>query len=312
MKTSVIISTYNNPESLRKCLLSFLVQTRPPDQVIISDDGSGDATREVVESPEFHSLRLKHVWHEDRGWSKPVILNLSLTQVNSDYVIFCDGDCIVRSDFVESHCRLARPRCFVSGAPIQVPTHVHPRFDDDDITDNRVFQFDFLTTYWGISPKLRWRLHPGRWESLLNFVTYRYCVFRGSNASAWLSDILAVNGFDETFSYGSDDREIGVRLRNAGVSSRWLKYSLCQLHLGHPAPRNDAQLRANRQRFRKLFFSGVTRVEPGIDSAVVRHQQQSGGKAWQRSPHCATSRNGSPPPPIACGSRRASADSSRV
>jgi hypothetical protein len=104
----------------------------------------------------------------------------------------------------------------------------------------------------------------------LNLATYRYCVFHGSNASAWLTDILSVNGFDETFSYGSDDREFGVRLRNLGIRSRWLKYSLCQLHLAHPARRDAGQLRANRRRFRRLFFSGVTRVEPGIDTAEQR------------------------------------------
>ncbi len=299
MKTSVVISTYNNPESLRKCLLSFLVQTRLPDEIIIADDGSDDQTRRVFESFEFHPLRLKHVWHEDQGWSKPVILNLALARVTSDYVIFCDGDCIMRADFVESHCRHARPRRYISGNPIQVPSNVHPRFHDKDIVSNRVFQFDFLMQYWDVASKIRRRLHPERWEPLLNLATYRYCVFHGSNASAWLSDILAVNGFDETFSYGSDDRELGVRLRNAGVASKWLKYSLCQLHLGHPANRDAQQLRDNRQRFRQLFFSGTTRIEPGMDTAVIRFDQRAHGEAREWPACRGTSHSWAAQPPDA-------------
>jgi glycosyltransferase involved in cell wall biosynthesis len=275
MKTSVIISTYNSPESLRKCLLSLRVQTRQPDEIIIADDGSGDETRRVVESFESDFPWLQHVWHEDRGWSKPTILNLALAHVTSDYVIFCDGDCILRADFVEHHCHYARPRCFISGSPINVPGHVHAQFRDEDITTNRVFQFDFLKEQWDITAGVRQRLHTGRWESLLNFATYRYCVFHGSNASAWLSDILTVNGFDETFGYGSDDREFGVRLRNAGVASKWMKYSLCQLHMGHPKSYGRRQLQENRQRFRRLFFSGTARIESGIDDAIARFQQRS-------------------------------------
>jgi glycosyltransferase involved in cell wall biosynthesis len=277
MRTSVVISTYNSPESLRKCLLSLGVQTRQPDEIIIADDGSADETRRVIDSFRPDLPNLQHVWHEDRGWTKPVILNLALARSTADYVIFCDGDCVLRADFVESHCRHARPRCFLSSSPIDVRAAVHAKFRDEDILSNRVFQFDFLEKYGGVHAKFRLSLHPGRWEPLLNLVTYRYCVFRGSNASAWLTDILSVNGFDETFKYGSDDREFGARLRNAGVAFKWLKYSLVQLHLGHKKGYDPQQRHENRRRFRKLFFSGKTRIEPGIDSAVARWKQRSGG-----------------------------------
>jgi glycosyltransferase involved in cell wall biosynthesis len=285
MKTSIVIATYNSPESLRKCLLSLRVQTRRPDEIIIADDGSGDATRRVVETFQAEFPRTQHVWHEDRGWTKPVILNLALTRVTADYVIFCDGDCVLRRDFVESHCRHARHRCFISGNPVEVPASVHAGFHDEDILTNRVFQFDCLQQYGGIRSKFRCRLHPGRWESLLNLATYRYCVFHGSNASAWLSDILSINGFDETFKYGSDDREFGVRLRNAGVRSRWLKHSLVQLHLGHPRRYCREQRQENRRRLRRLFFSGTTRIDEGIDTAVARAARRCDGNSRHQPSH---------------------------
>ena len=114
------------------------------------------------------------------------------------------------------------------------------------------------------------RIAPGRWERLYNALTYRYCVFHGSNASAWLADIQRVNGFDESFGYGSEDRDLGVRMRNAGVRSRWLKYTFCQAHLYHPENINHAVRAANRRLFRKRYLTGETRLEPGVDTAIER------------------------------------------
>ena len=276
MNVSLIISTYNDPSSLRRCLLGFSVQTRPADQIIVSDDGSRPDTLNMLRSPDFSGLPIEHVWHQDAGWRKQRILNLSLNHCTGDYVVFCDGDSIPRRDFIEAHLRHSRPRTFLSGSMIDIPMDVHPRFTDHDIRTNSVFSADFLASRWPGAARHRLRLHPGRLETPLNVLTWRYCTLRGSNASAWRSDLLAVNGFDETFSYGSEDRELGVRLRNAGVSSRWLKYSLVQLHLGHPRGAHDPQrIRQQRQRFRARFFTGVSRIESGVDTVVASALQEA-------------------------------------
>lgn len=271
MNVSLIISTYNDPVALRRCLLGFSVQTRPADQIIVADDGSRPDTLGLLRSGVFDGLPIEHVWHQDAGWRKQRILNLALNHCSGDYVVFCDGDTIPRRDFLESHLRHARPRTFVSGSMVDVPADVHAGFTDDSIRDNAVFSADFLAARWPGVARHRLRLHPGRLERPLNVLTWRYCTLRGSNFSAWRSDMLAINGFDETFSYGSDDRELGVRLRNSGVWSRWLKYSLVQLHLSHPRGAHDPErLRWQRRRFRSLFFTGVSRIEAGADVAVAR------------------------------------------
>jgi glycosyltransferase involved in cell wall biosynthesis len=270
MRVSLVISTYNEPAALRRCLLGVSVQTRMPDQIVVSDDGSADDTRHVLFRAEFAGLPLEHVWQEDAGWRKPRVMNLSLAHCTGDYVIFCDGDCVPRSDFIASHLRYSRPRTFLSGSIVDVPPQVHPRLTDEQILDNSAFSWAVLESLCPRMRRQRLRLHPGRWEPLLNLVTHRYCTLRGSNFSVWRVDLLRVNGCDENFGYGSEDRELGVRLRNAGVSSRWLKYSLVQLHLGHARHPDAARLKRQRRRFRRLFFTGATRVEPGIDTAVAR------------------------------------------
>lgn len=272
MRVSLVISTYNEPAALRRCLLGFSVQSRMPDQVIVSDDGSGPGTRDVLVAAASAGLPLEHVWQADAGWRKPRAMNLSLAHCTGDYVIFCDGDCIPRRDFIAAHLGHARPRTFLSGSIVDIPREVHPRVTDEQILDNSAFSCDVLEPLWPAARRYRRRLHPGRWESLLNLATHRPCTLRGSNFSAWRRDLLRVNGCDEEFGYGSEDRELGVRLRNAGVSSRWLKFSLVQLHLGHPRRPDAARMRRQRWRFRMLFLSGATRVEPGIDTAVARGQ----------------------------------------
>ena len=49
MRISIAMATYNGAEYLREQLESFLSQTRQPDELIVCDDGSGDATLDTLE-----------------------------------------------------------------------------------------------------------------------------------------------------------------------------------------------------------------------------------------------------------------------
>lgn len=275
MKLAVVIPTYNSPEALRKTLLGFVAQTRPADELIVADDGSEAGTAAVLAKPPIDRLPVQHVWHPDEGWTKPVILNVAIAHLSSDYVVFCDGDSVPRADFLACHERMSRPGCYASGTRVHLPESVHRNLSDRDILSGRMFDYDFLYERWGGVQRFRRRLAAGRWEGLLNLLTWRYGVFHGCNASAWRKDLLRVNGFNESFGYGYEDRELGARLNNAGCRSRWLKYSLCQSHLDHPASGvGRSQIEANRRRFHKVRFSRTTRTEPGIDTALYRWQQR--------------------------------------
>lgn len=276
MRVSLIISTYDNPAALRLCLLGVLAQSRPPDEIVIADDGSAEATAAVLRQPAFAALPIRHAWHPDRGWRKSKVMNLAIALSTGEYLVGMDGDCIPRRDFVASHLRHARPRRFLSGPLIRVPAAVHSGFTAAEILDNSLFAPWSLEARW---PPARWhrrQLAAGRLEPWLNLASSRFCVLMGGNFSLWRSDVVAINGFDETFVYGKEDRELGVRLRNAGVASRWLKYSLIVLHLDHPRSWVDLdRYREQRQRLRRLWFSGKTRIEPGIDTAITRAAAES-------------------------------------
>ena len=121
---------------------------------------------------------------------------------------------------------------------------------------------------------MRFRIRDSRWKGLLNFITNRPRVWFGANASGWRKDILRVNGWNESFGYGSDDREFGMRLSNAGVTSRYLKFSLIQAHLDHPYHPNLEALRRNRRRFQRLFYVRERWSPLGIDTVIQRDQEE--------------------------------------
>lgn len=271
--TAVILTTYNNPEALRKTLLGFLVQQGTSSfEVVIADDGSDQSTSQVLEDPALAPLACTHVWHPDDGFRACTIRNRAIAATAAEYLIFCDGDCIPRDDFVASHLRHARQGTFISASRVHIPEAVHQQFSDEDILSGRVFDVWFLAS---IDPALRsqsWRLRCRAWtERWMNTLTWRYGIFHGSNASAWRQDVQRVNGFDEEFDgYGSEDRDLGLRLRNSGTRSRYLKYSLVQLHLMHPRPYADpAIIDRNRRRLKQRYWDGVTRARRGLDAVAT-------------------------------------------
>jgi glycosyltransferase involved in cell wall biosynthesis len=50
MKVSVIVPVRDEEDSIRELLDSLLAQTRPPDEIVITDGGSIDATPQIIES----------------------------------------------------------------------------------------------------------------------------------------------------------------------------------------------------------------------------------------------------------------------
>ncbi|KAB2831787.1 MAG: glycosyltransferase, partial [Candidatus Dadabacteria bacterium] len=107
MKTSLIITTYNNPLALEKVTDGIRNQTRPPDEVLIADDGSGENTTAVISRfSSAASMPVVHVWQENRGFRAAKIRNEAIKRSTGEYLILLDGDCIVNRHFVADHLRL--------------------------------------------------------------------------------------------------------------------------------------------------------------------------------------------------------------
>jgi glycosyltransferase involved in cell wall biosynthesis len=235
MRVSVIISTYNSPEWLEKVLWGYECQSHKDFELIVADDGSGEATLKLVEKFKKESaLDIIHVWHEDRGFQKSEILNKAIAAARTEYLIFSDGDCIPRKDFVEVHVRYARPGYFLSGGYFMLPMETSKIITRPDIVNGLAFRAPWLrenglaNTY-----KILKLTSKGKLEKILNFVTPAKATWNGHNSSGWRKDIIAVNGFNEEMQYGGQDRELGERLMNKGVKGKQIRYSAVCVHLDH-------------------------------------------------------------------------------
>ena len=232
---SIILSTYNQPSWLEKALQGYEFQTFKDFEILIADDGSKDETRLLIENYKKKSkLKITHIWHEDNGFQKTIILNKSIISSKSDYLLFSDGDCIPRSDFVEKHISQKEEKYFLSGGYFKLPLSISEIISLDDIKNQNCFDINWLKKN-GLNSSIKnYKLTArGCTEKLLNRLTPTKATWNGHNSSGWKKDILNVNGFDERMQYGGEDRELGERMLNLGIRSKQLRYSAVCVHLDH-------------------------------------------------------------------------------
>lgn len=235
MKTSVILSTYNSVEWLEKVLWGFSVQTTTDFEIVIADDGSGNETKEkIVALKKYIKIPIIHVWQENNGFQKTKILNKAILASQSDYLIFTDGDCIPRNDFVATHLQFREEGYFLSGGYFKLPMNISKLIAQNDILNQNCFDINWLKLK-GLEHNIK-NLKLSKCHFLtkiLNFLTPTKPTWNGHNASGWKSDLLAVDGFNEEMKYGGEDRELGERLFNNGLKSKQIRYFAICIHLDH-------------------------------------------------------------------------------
>ena len=264
---SVIFSTFQQPEWLRKALCGFASQSHQDFEIVVADDGSGEETADVIRSAGRRTgLQIEHVWQADRGFRKCRVLNKAIARSRGDYLIFTDGDCIPHPEFVARHLELAEPGRFLSGGLLRLPLGLSHNLQPDDIYSGRAFSASWLR---GRGMPLTYKLlklSAGLgFGALLDRISPATAGWNGHNASGWREHILQANGFDERMGYGGEDRELGERLENAGIRGKRVRHRVTCLHLDHPRGYVDPEVRAANLAVRgKTRRLRRTRTEHGI------------------------------------------------
>lgn len=235
MKASVVISTYNSPVWLEKVLWGYSVQTVADFEIVIADDGSTSSTAEMLKTIIKNTgLKINHVWHKDEGFQKTRILNKAVLATKTDYIIFTDGDCIPRKDFIEAHLNHRQENCFLSGGHFPLSMEISHLITKDNIIFQHCFDLNWLKNK-GLKSSFK-NIKLTKKQALsefMNTITPTKSTWNGGNASAWKKDILALNGFDERMQYGGEDREFGERLINYGIKPKRVRYYAIIIHLEH-------------------------------------------------------------------------------
>jgi len=262
LSISLIISTYNWHQALELILLSVKNQSHMPNEVIVADDGSTDETKKLIKTfQQNFPTKLMHIWHEDKGFRKAVILNKSIANINSEYIIQVDGDCILHKNFIEDHLGFVAKNHYLFGSRVNIQKAHLP-----NLFKNKIIHFNLISK--GIKKRTR-TLHLPVLSRLYGKTNQLSHKFRGCNVSFWKEDIIAINGYNENFiGWGREDSEIIVRLINRGVYGRRLRYRGIIYHIYHPE-KSKSRFDLNDEIQQNSIKNKSTWCENGIDKYLI-------------------------------------------
>jgi glycosyltransferase involved in cell wall biosynthesis len=264
---SIIVTTYNRPDALHKVLAALARQTQMPLEVLVADDGSGEATRQCVHAWQVRaSFPVKHVWHVDEGFRAAAIRNRAAAQAHGELLIFLDGDCIPLPDFVARHTGLSEVGRFVTGNRVLLSAALTQRLvsSEEDPSHWTLVQWLVARLRAQVNRLLPMlRLPNGAWRDR---VQTEWRGARSCNMAVWRSDFVQVNGFDESYAgWGHEDADLATRLIRTGVLRKDGRYALPVLHLWHPEHKRDLEA-ANRARLQAVIDGQrPVRAALGID-----------------------------------------------
>lgn len=189
---SVVVCARNEAYNLEAYLPVLLSQRYPEYEVIVVDDESEDATRQIVERymHRYADLRLTFVPHDVRvRSSKKLALTLAAKAARYDYLLLTDADCRPGSDrWIEE-----MMACFTQGTEVVVG---YGAYFEEAHCVNRLIQYDTLFNglqYMGMALAHRPYMGVGRNLAYRKEMFFREKGFAGLLGSRAGDDDLFVN-----------------------------------------------------------------------------------------------------------------------
>ena len=233
MQISVVVTTYERADALKKCLWSLNSQVRPPEEVVVSDDGSrADILASLRTYADVLDFHLVYVRQEDKGFRLAKCRNNGVRVSTGDYLVFLDQDIVVTPGYINLFAECARPHEFLVAYPVLLTEGQSGGLSLDHIArgDYRSIVSDEQLL------KIRRQYSKDR------FYTFLRNVFghgsrpkvRGGAFGMFKDDLLHVDGFDENYvGWGTEDDDLGRRLYRTGVTGRTVFLHDFPLHLWH-------------------------------------------------------------------------------
>jgi glycosyltransferase involved in cell wall biosynthesis len=261
-RLTLAITTYERPDALAAVLATIAGQAAPPDELIIADDGSGPATRELCEGFSATTPLLVHyVRQEHEGFRLARLRNLAIAHATTPYIVFADGDMLLHPQFIADHRRIARRGCFTQGVRIPLPAQLTARLLEGGDTSLP------SSASPGLGVRRRaYALHAPRLSAIVRGAANAFIAIKGCNQAFWRDDLIAVNGFNEDFvGWGPEDKELAARLQRHGIRRQSLLFGGIAFHLHHP-PAARERRRANEQLLADTRARRLARCEHGLEA----------------------------------------------
>jgi predicted glycosyltransferase involved in capsule biosynthesis len=159
----------------------------------------------------------------------------------SDYIIQIDGDIIIDKNFIADHLSIKAIGYFVTGSRLLLGKKITEVLLESEKVNIAALRWKGKNFFNTLRIPFLMRLLQNTYKTKGKHLDY----VKGCNMAFWKSDLYLVNGYDESFiGWGREDSDICIRLINAGVKKKFIKFCAVQYHLHHPLASRD-QIEAN-------------------------------------------------------------------
>jgi len=264
MKVSVIIAVYKDIESLHLIIEALKKQTYKNFEVIVAEDNNARQMREYIAS--ISNLEVKHTYQEDIGVRKSRSQNNGILKSSGEYLIFLDGDIIPYTTFVAGHVALAKKGCVLAGRRVNLNANLSKKFRQSSLSPQKLEKSYFIIGFELILDREA-RYEQGIYINPNSFVYKKFFMKRkrntsliGCNFSCFKDDMIAINGFDESYGESSlsDDMDLDWRFRAYGLKLISCKNVANTFHLFHKKQNNptskDKWDRFNKNKKNKKYI----------------------------------------------------------
>lgn len=141
LEISIIVPTYKDIVALKLILDALQYQTYTNFEIIVAEDDDSEKTKNFLEHYNSN-FEIKHFSQKDEGNRKAIILNKTLSELTTDYIIFIDGDTIPYSTFIESHVLLSEPKTVLCGRRVNLGDKV-----STDLRDNKISAYEIEKSF---------------------------------------------------------------------------------------------------------------------------------------------------------------------
>jgi len=275
LKASLIIAYYKDLEALGLIFDTLKHQTYKNFEVVVAEDDNASETRSFLAKLENSGLDISHVSHPDVGRTKSVAQNNAILAATGDYLIFIDGDCIPYSTFIESHTFLAEHGSVLSGRRVNLGPKISNRLRNKSLSPLTLEKFylayyPFLILDGASHIEQGIFLNPRNKLYTLSQKRKSNLSMLGCNFSCFKSDILEINGFDESYGESAvpDDTDLQWRFEAFGLQMKSCKLAANMYHLHHHrAPeRYQSPTSPELERMLERKKTGNYKAQLGLDS----------------------------------------------
>ncbi|MBS0206259.1 MAG: glycosyltransferase [Planctomycetes bacterium] len=265
---AVLVSAFGRPDHLRRSLLSLEMQRHVTGlmEVVITDDGSAETVRPVVEDfARRVEFPVRFTTHAHDGYRLARCRNEGAIASTAPYLLFTDGDCILPQDHVRCHLEFRKHGCVALGDCYRLDREI-----TDRITDSALHSGAYLDWIPMLERRRMSRKAFRAWCYQLLRIPMRPRM-TGNNIGLWRTDFERVNGFDENFvGWGLEDRDLQLRLSRLGLRFQSILRRTVTCHLWHPP---DATFSRNNYGTKNLEYSRRTEITTRCQNGLHERSQ---------------------------------------